>query len=75
MSTQTIRYQERKTYGSWRYAVLALVVAIAIAIAMAMASGGQTTGGPSGGSQVAPQTAPQPTLHVASGPAAGHPLP
>jgi hypothetical protein len=75
MSTQTIRYQERKTYGSWRYAVLALVIAIAFAIAIATASGGQTTGGPTGGAQVAPRTGPQPTLHVASGPAAGHPLP
>ena len=26
MSAQTIRYQDRKSYGSWRYAVLALVV-------------------------------------------------
>ena len=71
MSTQAIRYQERKNFGSWGYAVLALVVAIALAIAITMASGGQTTGGPTGGAQ----TPPQPTLQVPSGPAAGHPLP
>jgi len=40
MSAQTIRYREPRSYGSWRYAVLALVMAIALAIALAVANAG-----------------------------------
>ena len=72
MSTQAIHYQERKGFGSWRYAVLALVVAIALAIVIAMANGGQT-GAPTGKAQSGPPAPP--TFQVESGPAAGHPLP
>jgi hypothetical protein len=74
MSTQAIRYQERRTYGSWRYAAVALVLAIALTIAIVLASGGQT-GGPTGKAQTAPISQPQPTIQVENGPAAGHPLP
>ena len=80
MSAQTIRYQVRKSYGSWRYAVLALVVAIALAIVLAVANAGgadQTTTGGTGGSvpmtgHAGPQTT---TIVVPGGPVAGHPLP
>jgi hypothetical protein len=80
MSAQTIGYRERKGYGSWRYAVLALVMAIALAIALVVANAGgadQTTTGGTGGS-VQMTTHPGPrttTIVVPGGPAAGHPLP
>jgi hypothetical protein len=80
MSAQTIRYREPRNYGSWRYAVLALVMAIALAIALAVANAGgadQTTTGGTGGSvpmtgHPGPQTT---TIVVPGGPVAGHPLP
>jgi hypothetical protein len=80
MSAQTIRYQERKSNGSWRYAVLALVAAIVLTIAIMVANAGgagQTTTGGSGNSvkmtgHPGPETT---TIVVPSGPAAGHPLP
>jgi len=80
MSTQTIRYQGRKSFGSWGYAVLALVAAIALTIAIMVASAGgagQTTTGGTGQSvpitgHPGPETT---TIVVPGGPAAGHPLP
>jgi len=80
MSAQAIRYQDRKSYGSWRYAVLALVAAIALAIALMVANAGgadQTTTGRTGGSvQMTGHPGPQTTtIVVPGGPVAGHPLP
>jgi len=83
MSTQSIRYQERKSNRTWRYAVLALVVATALAIAIVIASAGgaaQTTSTSSttgGRGQVVPghQGQDTGTLVVPGGPAGGHPLP
>ena len=80
MSAQTISYRERKSHGSWRYAVLALAMAIALAIALVVANAGgadQTTTAGTGGSvkmtgHPGPQTT---TIVVPGGPAAGHPLP
>jgi hypothetical protein len=79
MSAQTIRYQERKSYGSWRYAVL-LVVAIVLAIALMVANAGgadqTTTGGTGGSVQMTGHPGPQTTtIVVPGGPVAGHPLP
>jgi hypothetical protein len=77
MSTQAIHHQERRSFGSWGYAVLALVVAIALAITIAMTNGsdgGQTTGGPGRSVQIT-GGGPQTTIQVEGGPAAGHPLP
>ena len=80
MSTQAIRYEERKSKGSWRYAVLALVVAIALAIALAVANGGgaaqTTTGGTGTSFQITSHPGPDTTtIVVPGGPAGGHPLP
>jgi hypothetical protein len=80
MSAQAIRYQERKSYGSWRYAVLALVAAIALAIALMVTNAGgadqTTTGGAGGSVQMTGHPGPQTTsIVVPGGPAAGHPLP
>jgi anti-sigma-K factor RskA len=80
MSAQAIRYQERKRYGSWRYALVALVVAIALAIALAVANADgadqTTTGGTGGSVQMTGHAGPQTTtIVVPGGPVAGHPLP
>ena len=80
MSAQAIRYQDRRSYGPWRYAVLALVVAIALAIALAVANAGgadqTTTGGIGGSVQMTGHPGPQTTtIVVPGGPVAGHPLP
>ena len=80
MSAQAIRYQDRKGYGSWRYAVLALVVAIALAIALIAANAGgadqTTTGGTGGSVQMTGHPGPRTTtIVVPGGPVAGHPLP
>jgi hypothetical protein len=80
MSAQAIRYQERKSNGSWRYAVLALVAAIALAIALMVANVGgadQTiTGGTGGSVQLTGHPGPETTtIVVPDGPLAGHPLP
>jgi hypothetical protein len=80
MSAQAIGYQDRKSYGSWRYAVLALVAAIVLAIPLMVANAGgadQTIPGGSGGSiQVTGHAGPQTTtIVVPGGPVAGHPLP
>jgi hypothetical protein len=80
MSTQAIRYQERKSNGSWRYAVLVLVVAIVLAIALAVANGGgaaqTTTGGTGTSVQITGHPGPDTTtIVVPGGPAGGHPLP
>jgi anti-sigma-K factor RskA len=80
MSAQAIRYQDRKSYGSWRYAVLALVAAIALAIALMVANPGgadqTTTGGTGGSVQMNGHAGPQTTtIVVPGGPVAGHPLP
>jgi hypothetical protein len=80
MSAQAIRYQERKRYGSWRYAVLAVVMAIALAIALAVANAGgadqSTTGGTGASVQMTGHAGPETTTIVVPGGAvAGHPLP
>jgi hypothetical protein len=80
MSAQAIRYQERKSYGSWRYAVLALVVAIVLAIALIVTNAGgadqTTTGGTGGTVQMTGHAGPNTTTTVVpGGPVAGHPLP
>jgi hypothetical protein len=80
MSAQAIRYQEKKSFGSWRYAVLALVVAMALAIALMVANAGgadqTTTGGTGGSVQMTGHAGPQTTTTVVpGGPVAGHPLP
>jgi|RhiMetdeSRZDD1v2_1073273.scaffolds.fasta_scaffold250965_2 hypothetical protein len=80
MSTQTIRYQERKGFGSWGYAVLALVAAIALTIAIMVATAGgagqTTTGGAGKPVRMTSHTGPETTtIVVPGGPAAGHPLP
>jgi hypothetical protein len=80
MSAQMIRYEERKSNGSWRFAVLALVAAIALAIALVVANAGgadQTiTGGTGGSVRITGHPGPETTtLVVPDGPAAGHSLP
>ena len=80
MSAQTIRYEERKSNGSWRYAVLALIATIALAIALMVATAGGSdqalTGGTGGSVRITGHPGPETTtLVVPDGPAAGHPLP
>ena len=80
MSAQAIRYQDRRSFGSWRYAVLALVMAIALAIALVVANAGgadkTTTGGTGGSVQMTGHQGPRTTtIVVPGGPVAGHPLP
>jgi hypothetical protein len=77
MSSQAIRYQERKSFGPWGYAVLAIVAAVALTIAIMVASAGgagQTTTGTS--VRITGNPGPETTtIVVPDGPAAGHPLP
>ena len=80
MSAQAIRYQDRRSFGSWRYAVLALAMAIALAIALVVANAGgadqTTTGGTGGSVQMTGHPGPRTTtIVVPGGPVAGHPLP
>jgi hypothetical protein len=84
MSTQAIPVQMGRSFGSWRYAVIAAMVAVALAVALIVANAGGS--GPAGGSGSTTNTGPATTttnsgpattttIQVGGGPAHFHPLP
>jgi len=63
-----------RSYGSWRYLIIASIVAIALAVALVVTNAGNA--GPAGGSTTKTDTGPAKTLQVGGdGPARFHPLP
>ncbi len=75
MSTQAIPVQMGRSFGSWRYAVIAAMVAIVLAVALIVANAGGSS--PAGGSGPTTNTGPAKTttIQVGGGPARFHPLP
>ena len=75
MSTQAIPVQMGRSFGSWRYAVIAAMVALALAIALIVANAGGSS--PAGGSGSTTNTGPAKTttIQVGGGSAQFHPLP
>jgi len=78
MSTQAIPVQGGRSFGSWRYAVIAAMVAIVLAVALIVANaGGSSPTGGSGSTTNTTNTGPAKTttIQVGGGPAQFHPLP
>jgi hypothetical protein len=75
MSTQGIPVQMGRSFGTWRYTVIAALVAVALAVALIVANAGGSS--PAGGSGPTTNTGPAKTttIQVGSGPAHFHPLP
>ena len=75
MSTQAIPVQMGRSFGSWRFAVIAAMVAVALAVALIVANAGGSS--PTGGSGSTTNTGPAKTttIQVGGGPARFHPLP
>ncbi|HVD67948.1 MAG TPA: hypothetical protein VNF25_04535 [Actinomycetota bacterium] len=75
MSSQAIPVQVGRSFGSWRYAVIAALVAVALAVALIVANAGGPS--PAGGSGPTTNTGPAKTttIQVGGGPARFHPLP
>jgi hypothetical protein len=81
MSTQAIPVQRGRSFGSWRYALIAAMVAIVLAVALIVANAGGSS--PTGGSGSTTNTtnttntgpAKTTTIQVGRGPAQFHPLP
>jgi len=75
MSTQAIPVQMGRSFGSWRYAVVAAMVVVALAIALIVANAGGSS--PAGGSGPTTNTGPAKTttIQVGGGSAQFHPLP
>jgi hypothetical protein len=75
MSSQAIPVQMGRSFGSWRFAVIAALVAVALAIALIVANAGGSSPAGGGGSTTYDGPAKTTTLHVGGGPARFHPLP
>jgi hypothetical protein len=75
MSTQAIPVRMGRSFGSWRYAVIAAMVALVLAVALIVANAGGSS--PTGGSGSTTNTGPAKTttIQVSGGPAHFHPLP
>jgi len=81
MSSQAIPVQMGRSFGSWRYALIAAMVAIVLAVALIVANAGGSS--PTGGSGSTTNTtnttntgpAKTTTIQVGGGPAQFHPLP
>jgi len=75
MSSQAIPVQMGRSFGSWRYAVIAALVAVALAVALIVANAGGSS--PAGGSGSTTYNGPTKTttIQVGGGPARFHPLP
>jgi len=75
MSSQAIPVQMGRSFGSWRYAVIAALVAVALAVALIVANAGGSN--PAGGSGSTTYNGPAKTttIQVGGGPARFHPLP
>jgi hypothetical protein len=75
MSSQAIPVQMGRSFGSWRYAIIAALVAVALAVALIVANAGGSS--PAGGSGSTTYNGPAKTttIQVGGGPARFHPLP
>ncbi|HEX2423666.1 MAG TPA: hypothetical protein VHN56_11030 [Actinomycetota bacterium] len=73
MSSQAIPVQMGRSFGSWRYAIIAALVAVALAVALIVANAGGSS--PAGGSTTYNGPAKTTTIQVGGGPARFHPLP
>jgi hypothetical protein len=74
MSSQAIPVRMGRSFGSWRYALIAALVAVVLAVALIVANAG---GSSPGGSGPTTNTGPAKTttIQVGGGPARFHPLP
>jgi anti-sigma-K factor RskA len=75
MSSQAIPVQMGRSFGSWRYAVIAALVAVALAVALIVANAGGSSAPGGSGSTTYDGPVKTTTIQVGGGPARFHPLP